>query len=92
MKATISKPLNQTQEVLHFLINRISINRRMMMLECDVFNLPDQIHKLKRKGLTIKRKQVESENKFNRIIKTTEYSIKKSEGIKLYKQLQKDSP
>lgn len=88
----IPQPQSQIQEVLFELINRISIDRRQMMISCSVLNLPDQILNLRsRHGLTIELTKTKTENKFGREIEFGKYSLKnKKEAKKVYAKIQKE--
>lgn len=90
----IPAPQSQTQEVLYYLIKRIHIDRRQMMLSCGVLNLPDQIMRLRRRyGLTIKLTKVTTENKFGREVEFGQYSIEdKKKASELYRKIQEDNP
>lgn len=85
-------PMTQLQEVLFFLITRLKINRKQMILSCDVLNLPEQISKLrKRYNLRIDLSHIELENKFGRNTCYCEYSIEnKKEALQLYRKIQID--
>ena len=86
----LNEPQSQTQEVLYYLINRIFIDRRQMMLSCGVLNLPDQIMRLrKRYGLTIVLKRVSVTNKFGREVEFGQYSIEdKKNASDVYRKMQ----
>lgn len=90
----IPAPESQTQEVLYYLIKRIYIDRRQMMLSCGVLNLPDQIMRLRRRyGLTINLNKVTTENKFGREVKFGQYSIEdKKHASNVYRKMQEDNP
>jgi hypothetical protein len=83
-------PKSQTEEVLFYLITRMNITRRQMMLSCSVLNLPDQVMRLrKRYGLIVTSKKVSTTNKFEREVEYTEYSISdKKTALKIYKEMQ----
>lgn len=86
----ISKPESQIQEVLYYLITRIYIDRRQMMLSVGVWNLPDVIMKLRRNyGLTIKLLEIEVKNKFGRKVTYGKYKLEnKKKASEVYKKLQ----
>lgn len=90
----ISTPESQTQEVLYYLIKRIFIDRRQMMLSCGVLNLPDQIMRLRRRyGLKINLTKVKTKNKFNRNVEFGQYSIEdKKNASEIYRKMQEDNP
>lgn len=90
----INKPTSQTQEVLYYLIKRISIDRRQMMISCGVLNLPDQIKRLRhRYKLSIKLTKVSIINKFGRVVEFGEYSIKdKKKASDIYRKIQQENP
>lgn len=84
----IPLPESQIQEVLFELINRISIDRRTMMLSAGVWNLTAQISALRNKGLNIVSKNKVSMNKYGREITFVHYSLKdKKEAVKTYLNL-----
>lgn len=81
-------PESQMQEVLYELINRISIDRRTMMLSAGVWNLTAQISALRNKGLNIVSEEKNSTNKYGREITFVHYSLKdKKEAVKIYLQM-----
>jgi hypothetical protein len=86
----LNAPQSQTQEVLYYLINRIKIDRRQMMLSCGVLNLPDKIMRLRRRyGLKIDLNEVNVTNKFGRDIKFGEYILQdKKKASEVYKTMQ----
>lgn len=86
----LNPPQSQTQEVLFFLINRINIDRRQMMLSCGVLNLPQQIKRLRRRyGLAILLNEVTVENKFGREITFGEYVLQdKKKAAEIYRNMQ----
>lgn len=84
----LPKPTSQTQEVLYELINRISIDRRSMMLSCGVLNLTARISNLRYKGIAIKTTEIETINKFGREISYAQYSLhSKKDAIKAYMRM-----
>lgn len=88
---SIPKPKSQTQEVLFYLITRINIDRRQMMLSCGVFNLPIQIMRLRRRyNLNIKLDKIKTENKFGREVEFGKYTLKtpKKEASNIYNKMQ----
>lgn len=87
---TPNEPENQIQEVLYYLIKRISIDRRQMILSAGVLNLPDNIMKLRREhGLTIDLKMIEVTNKFERKVSYGQYTLlNKKEAAAIYKKMQ----
>jgi len=89
----LPQPQSQRQEVLYYLLKRFKIDRRQMMLDCSVYNLPDVIMKLRdRHGLPIETKKVQVENKFGREVEFGEYYLTdKKKGRKVYEQLQNQS-
>ncbi len=91
---SIKNPSSQTQEVLYYLIKRISIDRRQMMLSCSVLNLPDQIMRLRtRYKLSIVLTKVSIINKFGRVVEFGEYSIKdKKKASDVYRKIQEENP
>ena len=86
----LNPPQTQTQEVLFFLIERINIDRRQMMLSCSVLNLPDQIMRLRtRYGLKITLTEVKTVNKFGREVSFGKYSIEdKKDASDVYRKMQ----
>lgn len=88
----INKPESQIQEVLYYLITRIKIDRRQMMLSVGVLNLPDQIMRLRNKhNLTIDLNEVITTNKFGRQIKHGEYILRnKKEAADIYRDIQEE--
>lgn len=84
------QPQSQTQEVLYFLINRINIDRRQMMLSCGVLNLPQQIKRLRQRyGLKIALNEVTVENKFGREINFGLYVLEdKKLASEIYRKMQ----
>lgn len=86
----LMKPQSQTEEVLFFLINRMNIDRRQMMLSCGVLNLPQQIKRLRhRYNLTIDLNEVTVKNKFGREIHFGLYILAdKKKASEVYKKMQ----
>lgn len=90
MKRKAPLPRTQVQEVLYELIHRFSIDRRSMMLQCGVWNLPARILDLRRLGLIIKSQAHTVINAYGREVTFMSYAVKdRKEAIKLYKRLQK---
>lgn len=85
------KPKSQIEEVLYYLLTRLKIDRRQMMLTCGVLNLPEAIRKLRETyGVKITLNEVYSFNKFGRQIKYGEYSLdNKKDAAATYKNIQK---
>lgn len=84
----IELPSSQIQEVLYELINRISIDRKSMMLSADIMNLTARISDLRNKGLAIHSQPFTTINKYGREIVSVKYSLKnKKKAIELYKIL-----
>lgn len=84
MKA-IPQPESQMQEVLYELINRITIDRRTMMLSSGVWNLTARISDLRNKGLRIISNKITSVNKYGREIEFVHYRLEeKKEAVKIY--------
>lgn len=92
MKKT-KKPTNQTQEVLYYLLTRIKIDRKQMMLSCDVLNLAEQISRLRNQHFVkINLSEFKTFNKFGRVVKVGEYSLdNKKEASEIYKLMQSDN-
>lgn len=89
----LTPPESQIQEVLFNLINRLHIDRRSMMLSCNVWNLPDNIMKLRRKGLNITSTEKTSKNKYGREIKFVHYSLQnKKEASIVYAEMKAAKP
>lgn len=88
----LAKPQTQLQEVLYYLIKRIYIDRRQMMLSVGVLNLPEYIRRLRHnEGLTIKLSEVVVENKFGRKVSFGKYSLEnKKEAAEVYRRIQSD--
>lgn len=88
----LNKPQNQLQEVLYFLIKRIKIDRRQMMLSCGVLNLPEQIRRLRMNhNLKIDTTDISTVNKFGRDVKYCHYSIEnKKQAANLYRDIQEE--
>ena len=86
----LSKPESQLQEVLYYLIKRIFIDRRQMMLSVGVLNLPEAIRKLRHNyGLTINLSEVKTENKFGRKVTFGKYSLEhKKDASDIYRKIQ----
>lgn len=84
----LKAPESQQQEVLHELLTRLTIDRRLVMLSCGVLNLPDAIMKLKKKGVQIITERVETVNKFGRSVSFGKYRvINKKEAIEVYNSM-----
>jgi len=85
----IPPPENQLQEVLFELVNRLFIDRRTMMLSCDVFNLTAQISALRKEGLNIVSNRIEYVNKFKRNFTFVQYRLEdKKEAVLFYLKMQ----
>lgn len=86
----LNKPESQIQEVLYYLIKRIYIDRRQMMLSVGILNLPEAIRKLRHNyGLTIELSEIKTENKFGRKVTFGKYSLKhKKEASDIYRKIQ----
>jgi len=81
-------PESQLQEVLFELINRLSIDRRSMMLSSGVWNLTARISELRDRGVNIKSNELKSINKYGREIDFVHYSCEdKMNAIKIYNEL-----
>jgi len=81
-------PKSQVQEVLYELINRISIDRRTMMLSCGILNLTARISDLRYNGVQINNTEICVFNKFGRVVKYVQYSLQnKKEAIEYYKSI-----
>lgn len=90
MKA-IPQPESQVQEVLFELINRLFIDRKTMMLSCNVYNLTARISNLRSKGLQIVTNEVLSKNKYNREVKFAQYSLEnKKEAVRVYLKMKEE--
>lgn len=84
----LKAPESQIQEVLHELYNRLVIDRKTMMLSCNVLNLPDCIFRLRKKGVKIISNEVAVLNQFGREVKFVQYSLQnKGEAAKIYETL-----
>ena len=82
-------PKNQIQEVLYYLLTRIKIDRRQMILSCGVLNLPEQIAKLKKRSVKISMTEFKTFNKFGLVVKVGEYSlVNKAEAAEQYIKMQ----
>jgi hypothetical protein len=86
----LSQPESQLQEVLYYLIKRIYIDRRQMILSVGVLNLPEAIRKLRKNyGLTINTSKVKFVNKFGLKKTYGQYSLEhKKEASDIYRKLQ----
>lgn len=86
----INKPQSQLQEVLYYLIKRMNVDRRQMMLSVGVLNLPELIRRLRHNyGLNIALSEIKTVNKFGRSTTYGKYSIEdKIEARELYNKLQ----
>ena len=86
----INKPESQLQEVLYYLIKRLNVDRRQMMLSVGILNLPELIRILRhRYGLNIALSEIKTVNKFGRETTYGKYSISnKIEARNLYNKLQ----
>lgn len=90
----LNAPKSQTEEVLYYLITRLNIDRRQMMLSCGVLNLPQQISRLRyRYGLKIDVNSVTMKNKHDREVTFGQYFLetKKKEASDLYKKIQSEN-
>lgn len=84
----IPPPESQMQEVLYELINRISIDRRTMMLSAGVWNLTARISNLRYKGVNIESRKIISQNKYGREISFVHYYLKdKKEAVRIYNEM-----
>lgn len=84
----IPLPKSQMQEVLYELIKRLYIDRRTMMLSCNVWNLTARISNLRDKGLKIVSNEIVSFNKYGRTISYVQYSLQsKKEAVKIYEAM-----
>lgn len=83
------KPQSQIQEVLFCLITRINIDRKSMMLAADVYNLPNQLMRLKnRYGIKLYIHQIRAFNKYGETITQTKWSLlEKKEARAIYKKM-----
>lgn len=86
----INKPKSQLQEVLYYLIKRMFVDRRQMMLSVGILNLPELIRRLRHNhGLEIELTPIKTTNKFGRETSYGKYSIKdKIKARNLYNKLQ----
>ena len=88
----LNQPTSQLEEVLYFLITRLKINRKDMIITANVYNLADCIFRLRKKGIPIKNTYSERMNSFKRMTSYCEYSIEnKKKAAKVYQQLQLDN-
>lgn len=91
----LPQPTSQTLEVLYELINRFSIDRRSMMLSCNVANLTAQISRLRNKGVKIENEEITGTNKYGREYFFVRYKFKNREdqikAIEIYEELIKNS-
>ncbi len=92
MKRKLNPPQCQVQEVLYELITRLQIDRRIMMLSCNIWNLPARILDLRKRGLIIKAETHKGFNKYKREVQYVTYSLsveEKKKAIEYYGMLQK---
>lgn len=83
-------PQSQIEEVLYYLITRLKIDRRQMMLSVGVLNLPEQIRKLRvNYGIEIELSSMDVTNKYGRVVTVGEYYIKdKTKARTIYNSIQ----
>lgn len=87
----IPEPESQLQEVLYELINRLYIDRKTMMLSCDILNLTARIANLRRKGVKIIANEVKGVNKYGREITFAKWSLdNKIQAREVYLELKKN--
>jgi hypothetical protein len=81
-------PESQIQEVLYELINRLSIDRKTMMLSSGVWNLTARIADLRRKGVLVNSNPLVGVNKYGRQIDFVNYSISdKKSAVIIYERM-----
>lgn len=91
MRRKIDDPDSQIQEVLYELINRFTIDRKTMMLSCNVSNLTAQISHLRNKGVEILSDEIDFTNKYGRESTFMKYRLKsKSDAIKVYNHMKEN--
>ena len=84
----LALPESQMQEILYELINRLSIDRKTMMLSCGVWNLTARISNLRKKGLNIKSDEIKAVNKYGRDISFVHYRLEdKKEASAIYNEM-----
>ena len=88
------KPKSQIQEILYCLITRINIDRKSMMLASDVYNLPNQLMRLKnRYGIKLVKHQIKAFNKYGETITQTKWSLlEKKEARAIYNKMLAKEP
>ena len=82
------QPESQSQEVIFELLNRLYIDRRTMMLSCNVWNLTARISELRNKGFNIVSNKIKGVNKYGREIEFVQYRLEdKKEAKALYLEM-----
>ena len=69
------KPKSQTQEGLFLLIKNIKMTRKDFFMLSMILNAPDVIMRLRKLGVKITCKEIETTNKFGREVKYGEYVL-----------------
>lgn len=85
----ISKPLNQTAEVLYELLTNTFITRKDIFNETGILNVTARITNLRSKGLTVPCKLIKVKNKHGREVSYGQWELggEEKKALQIYKQI-----